>query len=48
MDTSAATLGLTKSHTYDLELFHAERHTTASHFRIDTNFVFVNCGMITP
>jgi fibro-slime domain-containing protein len=48
MDAMAATLGITKGKTYDLELFHAERHTTASHFRVDTNFVFVDCGTIIP
>jgi fibro-slime domain-containing protein len=48
MDAMAGTLGLTKGKTYDLELFHAERHTTASHFRVDTNFVFANCGTIIP
>jgi len=31
-----------------MELFHAERHTTASNFRVDTNFVFTNCGFIIP
>ncbi|HVZ72706.1 MAG TPA: fibro-slime domain-containing protein [Polyangia bacterium] len=48
MDAMAGTLGITKGTAYDLELFHAERHTTASHFRVDTNFVFVNCGTIIP
>ena len=44
----AAQLGITKGTAYDLELFHAERHTTASHFRVDTNFVFVDCGTVIP
>jgi fibro-slime domain-containing protein len=48
MDMLAAQLGITKGKAYDLELFHAERHTTASHFRVDTNFVFVSCGTIIP
>jgi fibro-slime domain-containing protein len=48
MDTMASALGLTKGMSYDLELFHAERHTTASHFRVDTNFAFVSCGTIIP
>ncbi len=48
MDAMAAQLGLTKGKAYDLELFHAERHTTASHFRVDTNFVFVSCGTVIP
>jgi fibro-slime domain-containing protein len=48
MDDMAGALGLTKGTAYDIELFHAERHTSASHFRVDTNFVFVNCGIIIP
>lgn len=32
-----ATLGLTVGETYDFDLFFAERHTTASTFRIDTS-----------
>jgi len=48
MDMMASQLGITKGKTYDLELFHAERHTSASHFRVDTNFVFVTCGTIIP
>jgi fibro-slime domain-containing protein len=48
MDAKAAELGLTKGTAYDIELFHAERHTTESHFRVDTNFVFVSCGVIIP
>ncbi len=48
MDAMASALGLTKGQAADLELFNAERHTTASHFRVDTNFVFVTCGTIIP
>lgn len=33
------TLGLTVGNTYDFDLFFAERHTTASNFRIDTSIV---------
>jgi fibro-slime domain-containing protein len=46
LDQAAATLGITKGSVYPLELFHAERHTDASHFRVDTNFAFVDCGKI--
>jgi len=46
MDAMAAHLGLTKGKAYDLALFHAERHTTAS--RVDTNFVFVSWGTVIP
>jgi fibro-slime domain-containing protein len=48
MDAQAAQLGITKGNAYNIELFHAERHTTESHFRVDTNFVFVDCGTIIP
>jgi fibro-slime domain-containing protein len=48
MDAQAAALGITKGNVYDLELFHAERHTNQSNFRVDTNFVFVDCGTVIP
>ena len=48
MDAMSTAFGLTKGQAADLELFHAERHTSASHFRVDTNFVFVSCGTIIP
>lgn len=46
LDSQAARLGLEKGKIYDLSLFHAERHTVDSHFRIDTTMTFVNCGKI--
>jgi fibro-slime domain-containing protein len=48
MDAMASELGITKGNAYNIELFHAERHTSASHFRVDTNFVFVDCGTVIP
>jgi fibro-slime domain-containing protein len=48
LDTSAAMLGITKGGTYPIDLFHAERHTTASHFRIETTLSLVDCGSIPP
>jgi len=48
LDASAATLGITKGTIYPLDLFHAERHTTASTFRIDTNLSFTDCGTVIP
>jgi fibro-slime domain-containing protein len=48
LDTAATTLGITKGNVYWLELFHAERHTTASHFRLDTTLTLVDCGSIPP
>lgn len=47
LDASALRLGIQKGGVYGLDLFHAERHTTASTFRIDTNLSFVNCGTTT-
>ena len=48
LDAQAGTLGLVKGNTYPLELFHAERHTTASHFRVQTTLSLVDCGSIPP
>lgn len=46
LDAEAAKLGIMVGGTYDLDLFHAERHTNASNFRVDTNLAFTNCGTI--
>jgi fibro-slime domain-containing protein len=46
LDQAAATLGITKGGVYAMDLFHAERHTEASNFRVDTNFAFVDCGTV--
>jgi fibro-slime domain-containing protein len=46
LDDAAADLGLTRGGVYPLDLFHAERHTSQSNFRIDTNLHFVDCGVI--
>jgi fibro-slime domain-containing protein len=48
LDQSAGQLGLTKGGNFPLEVFQAERHTSASTFRIDTNLAFTNCGAIPP
>lgn len=48
LDSSATAFGITKGQTYNLDLFHAERHDQGSHFRIDTNLSFVNCGVVVP
>ncbi len=45
---SLDTLGLTKGMTYPIELFNAERHSTGSNFRVDTNLAFTNCGTVPP
>jgi len=48
LDQAAAALGITKGSIYPLDLFHAERHSVDSDFRIDLNFVFESCGYIVP
>jgi len=48
LDASATDLGITKGSVYNLDLFHAERHTPQSTFRVDTNLSFVNCGSLPP
>lgn len=48
LDAKAQQLGITPGNVYPLDLFHAERHTTASDFRIDTNLEFTNCGTVVP
>jgi len=48
LDTAAGMLGITPGNIYHLDLFHAERHTTSSTFRIDTNLSFVDCGTVLP
>jgi fibro-slime domain-containing protein len=39
------TLGLTVGQTYTMDIFHAERHTNASNFRIDTTIACFNPGV---
>jgi len=48
LNDSASALGLIQGKVYPLDLFHAERHTNQSTFRIDTNLSFVNCGSVVP
>lgn len=46
VDAAAASLGLVVGQTYPLDLFHAERHTNASNFRIESTLSFTNCDPI--
>jgi fibro-slime domain-containing protein len=46
LDDVAKTFGLEIGKTYPLDLFHAERHTDASHFRVETSIEFTNCNPI--
>ena len=42
-DTTAAQLGITVGQTYQLDVFHAERHTSESHFRMVTT---IDCFIV--
>ena len=46
LDDAANELGIAPGNTYSLDLFHAERHSASSNFRIDTTLAFTNCGTI--
>jgi fibro-slime domain-containing protein len=48
LDQIASSIGITPGNLYDLDLFHAERYTSESNFRIDTTLEFVNCGYVVP
>jgi fibro-slime domain-containing protein len=48
MDAKAAEVGITKGQVYPFDMFQAERHTSESNFRADTNLEFVDCGTIVP
>jgi fibro-slime domain-containing protein len=45
-DRLAPALGITPGNVYPMDLFHAERHSFDSNFRIETNVEFVDCGRI--
>jgi hypothetical protein len=36
-DAQAADLGIAVGHAYPMDIFHAERHTSASNFGVETN-----------
>jgi fibro-slime domain-containing protein len=46
LDADAAKLGISAGNVYSIDLFHAERHTQASNFRVDTNLAFTDCGRV--
>ena len=48
LDMQAQDFGIEVGKVYAFDLFQAERHTSASNFRVDTNLDFVNCGIIIP
>jgi fibro-slime domain-containing protein len=43
LDQKAAELGIAKGNTYRMDIFHAERHTTASNFHVETT---IDCFII--
>jgi fibro-slime domain-containing protein len=45
-DAAATPVPLAKGTTYPLDIFYNERHTVASHFRMDTSIAFNNCNPI--
>ena len=45
-DANATSVPLTLGTTYPLDIFYNERHTVASHFRMDTSIAFNNCTPI--
>ncbi|HVR19262.1 MAG TPA: fibro-slime domain-containing protein [Polyangiaceae bacterium] len=47
LDAEASRLGIQVGMTYPLDMFHAERHTSESNFRIDTSLAF-NCSVFVP
>jgi fibro-slime domain-containing protein len=48
LDIVASGLSIERNRVYALDLFHAERHTSGSHFRIDTTLMLVDCGTLPP
>lgn len=46
VDAMAAQLGITKGQQYPLDLFQAERHSTGSHFKVQSSLNFTNCDPI--
>lgn len=48
LDEIANDLGISVGNNYNLDLFHAERHSNQSNFRLDTDLSFNNCGVIIP
>lgn len=46
LDANAMKLGITKGNQYHLDFFQAERHSTASNFKIQSSLNFTNCDPI--
>ncbi|UQA57288.1 fibro-slime domain-containing protein [Polyangium aurulentum] len=48
LDAKAQELGIEKGKEYQLDFFHAERHSTGSNFKIQSSLTFTNCDPIIP
>ena len=48
VDAKAKDVAIEVGNIYPFDMFQAERHTTESNFRADTNLEFVDCGTIVP
>ncbi len=48
VDDLADEAGIETGNVYAFDMFQAERHTSESNFRADTNLEFVDCGTIVP
>ena len=48
LDTSAAALGISAGSNYTLDIFHAERHTSASNFSFATTIALVDAPVSVP
>jgi fibro-slime domain-containing protein len=48
LDAVAGTVGITPGKVYTLDLFHAERHSIGSNFRVDFNVNLIDCGAVVP
>jgi fibro-slime domain-containing protein len=48
LDARADELGITKGNEYQLDFFHAERHSPGSNFKIQSSLNFTNCDPIIP
>ena len=46
LDDQADDLGIETGNIYTLDLFHAERHTSESNFRVDTTLEFTSCDIV--
>jgi fibro-slime domain-containing protein len=47
LDVAREMLGLETGQEYSFDLFHAERHSASSIFRVDTTIEFSQCGRVT-